>query len=161
IIARHVQYARSGEILLASGHKGIGYYPPGQAWKDLVADPIRIYELALKRLPPPPHAGPAPVIGELMGQVRREETRKHRWLIEDRILHLARTDLSPRGFLLLETGGGSRLTGELHVIPWADGDTGSTHCPSGWEPGIKLPGAAGRAYPAGLTLRCRFQVPRR
>ena len=94
-----VKAYRSRPVLVVSGHEGYGYYPPGEAWRNLVADPLRIHYLALNRLPP----GKVDLgrLRSLSRSIEEEEMRKHRWLVEDRLVHLARIDESPRSFLAL------------------------------------------------------------
>ncbi len=113
ILAWSLQANRSNPILLVAGHYGIGYYPPGQAWRDLVLDPMRIHELAITQLPP----GKVDTrqLQALIEKIKTEELEKHKWLIEDTIIHLARIDNSPYSFLVLEKHD-TTITGKLYFL---------------------------------------------
>lgn len=113
VLAWSLQTHRNNPVLIAAGHYGIGYYPPGQAWRDLVLDPMRIHELAITQLPP----GQVDTrqLKNIIERIKKEELEKHKWLIEDTITHLARIDNSPYSFLVLEKHG-TTITGELYFL---------------------------------------------
>ncbi len=113
VLIRTLQLKRSKHVLLVSGHNKLGYFPPGEAWRSLVADPLRIAILALLRLKPG-KINPSEYRATAT-TVEKEELERFEWLRKDKIVHLARVDRSPTSFLLLE-GNTTELRGSLYFL---------------------------------------------